>query len=335
MLPRGDREIESASEMHSAVELTRELVRVDTINPPGSEARVARLLGDRLESAGFDVSPHELAPGRASLVARRPGRDGDAPALCLTAHLDTVPLGAATWEHEPLAGEIDGDRLYGRGTSDMKGGLAAIVVAAERLARTGRGRRGLELVLCAGEETGCDGALALVRSRRLGTAGAVLVAEPTSNYPCVAHKGVVWLRASTEGTTAHGSMPHLGRNAIYPLARGVAALEELRFDIGPHELLGEPTLNVGTISGGSNINSVADRAEAGIDVRTVPGLTGDAVARRVADAMGGDVGVEIDLALEPVDTDPSDPWVQEVFGVMEPLIDEPPQPRGLAYFTDA
>src|SRR5919199_523207 len=259
MLPRGDREIESASEMHSAVELTRELVRVDTINPPGSEARVARLLGDRLESAGFDVNPHELAPGRASLVARRPGRDGDAPALCLTAHLDTVPLGAATWEHEPLAGEIDGDRLYGRGTSDMKGGLAAIVVAAERLARTGRGRRGL----------------ALVRSHRLGTAGAVLVAEPTSNYPCVAHKGVVWLRASRQGTTAHGSMPHLGNNAIYPLARGVAALEELRFDIGPHELLGEPTLNVGTISGGSNINSVADRAEAGIDVRTVPGLTGD------------------------------------------------------------
>jgi succinyl-diaminopimelate desuccinylase len=320
--------------VNDAVELTRELVRIDTVNPPGNEARAATLVGARLEGAGFDVMPHDLEPGRTSLVARLPGRD-DAAALCFTAHLDTVPFGGARWEHDPLAGEVDGDRLYGRGSSDMKSGLAAIVVAAESVARAGRGARGLELVLCAGEETGCDGALALARSGVLGEVGAVLVAEPTSNYPCVAHKGVVWLRAMTEGTTAHGSMPHVGRNAIFPLARAVLALEDLTFDVPAHELLGEPTLSLGTISGGLNINSVPDRATAGIDVRTVPGLAREEVARRVAGAMGREVRVETLLALDPIDTDPGDSWVAEVFGVMEPVTGERPVPRGLAYFTDA
>ena len=127
-----------------------------------------------------------------------------------------MPLGRADWSRDAFAAEIDGDRLYGRGTSDMKGGTAAIVVAAERVAALGEGAAGLELVLCAGEETGCEGALALAQaSGALGQAGAVLVAEPTTNHPCVAHKGVVWADAVARGKTAHGSMPHLGENAIY------------------------------------------------------------------------------------------------------------------------
>jgi succinyl-diaminopimelate desuccinylase len=130
-------------------------------------------------------------------------------------------------------------------------------------------------------------------------------------------------------------MPHLGRNAIYPLARALGALEELRFDVPAHDVLGEPTLNLGTLSGGLNINSVPDRATAGIDVRTVPGLDGDAVRRAVADALGSEVRVETELALDAIDTDAADPWVEQVFGVMETLIDERPEPRGLAYFTDA
>jgi succinyl-diaminopimelate desuccinylase len=320
------------------VELTRELVRTETINPPGDEARAAGILGERLEAAGLEVVAHELdgAATRTSLVARWPGR-GDAPALCLTGHLDTVPLGGSDWARDPLGGEVDGDRLHGRGASDMKGGVAAIVVAAERLAALGRGRAGLELVLCAGEETGCDGALALARSgNALGDAGALLVAEPTTNYPCVAHKGVVWLDALAEGRTAHGSMPHLGDNAIHKLARAIVRLEDFAFDADAHPLLGAPTLNVGTVSGGLNINSVPDRARAGLDVRTVPGLDGDAVVAQVAAAAGDEVRIEPRLALDPVDTDPDDDWVREVFEVMAPLVGESGiEPRGLAYFTDA
>jgi succinyl-diaminopimelate desuccinylase len=320
--------------MSAVLDLTRELVRTETINPPGDESRAADVVGARLEEAGLEVRRHPLAQGRDSLVARWPG-SGARPALCLTAHLDTVPLGRARWEHEPLAAEVDDGRVYGRGTSDMKGGLAAIVTATERIAALGRGEAGLELVLCAGEETGCEGARALAEAGVLGDVGAVLVAEPTSNYPCIAHKGVVWIDAATSGRSAHGSMPQLGDNAVYKLARAISALEGFDFGGPEHELLGTPTLSVGTVAGGVNINSVPDGAVAGVDVRVVPGLDGDQVIARLGELLGEDVRLERRLDLPAVATDPGDGWVTEVYEVMEPLIGERPEPRGLAYFTDA
>jgi succinyl-diaminopimelate desuccinylase len=308
-------------------DLALELVRLDTVNPPGREAPAADLLAGRLEAAGLDVRRHEHAPGRTSLVARWEG-SGDRPALCLTGHLDTVPLGGAPWSAEPF-GELRDGRLYGRGASDMKAGVAAIVVAAERVAALGRGEAGLELVLCAGEETGCEGARHLAASGALGRCGAVLVAEPTGGVPHVAHKGVLWVRATTEGVSAHGSAPHQGRNAIYPLTAAVGALQGLKLEAPAHPLLGEPTVSVGTIAGGTNVNVVPDRAEARIDVRTVPGMTG------VLDALRAAVGPEVELEpwvdLAPVVTDPDDPWVRSVFEVAG----GDPEPRGLAYFTDA
>ncbi len=314
------------------VELTQELIRTRTVNPPGDEAEAASLLAARLEAAGLEVTSHEFARGRTSLIARtRTG--GERPALCLTGHLDTVPLGKADWSRDAFAAEIDGDRLYGRGTSDMKGGTAAIVVAAERLAALGEGAAGLELVLCAGEETGCEGALALTGS--LGRCGAVLVAEPTTNYPCVAHKGVVWADAVARGRTAHGSMPHLGENAVYALARAVLRLEDFALEADEHALLGLPTVSVGTFSGGININSVPDHATAGIDVRTVPRMSGDAVLAALRERLGDEVELEPRVVLDPIDTNPDDEWVRSVFEVMAPLIGETPEPRGLAYFTDA
>jgi len=317
------------------VALARELVRIDTINPPGHEGRAAVVLAKRLEAAGLDVAAHELEQGRTNLVARWPGRD-DAPALCLTGHLDTVPLGRAEWERDPLEAQIDGDRLYGRGSSDMKGGVAAITVAAERVAALGRGRAGLELVFTLGEETGCTGALALAQDGgALGRAGAMLVAEPTTNEACVAHKGVVWLDLVADGRTAHGSMPHLGDNAIHKLARAITRLDGFRFDVAPHELLGEPTLNIGTATGGININSVPDRATAGLDVRTVPALSADDVAAQLAAAAGDEVRLDTRLALDAVDTAPDDPWVRQVFDVMGAVAGTDATPRGLAYFTDA
>jgi succinyl-diaminopimelate desuccinylase len=306
-----------------AVDLALELIRLDTINPPGREAAAADLLSGRLETAGLEVNHHEHAPGRTSLVARLPG---PGPALCLTGHLDTVPLGGAPWSVEPF-GELRDGRLYGRGSSDMKAGVAAIVVAAERVAAMGRGEAGLELVLCAGEETGCEGARHLAESGALGRAGAVLVAEPTGGVPHVAHKGVLWVRASTEGVSAHGSSPQLGRNAIYPLAAAVAALAEVTLEAPEHPLLGAPTLNVGTISGGTVVNVVPDRAEARIDIRTVPGMSSEAILAELAAVAGAEIALEPLIDLAPVATDPDDPWVRSLLGGAEPA--------GLAYFTDA
>ena len=321
--------------MSAVVELTRALVQTETINPPGNEAAAARLVGERLGAAGFAIDAYELGPDRTGLVARSPG-SGDRPALCMTAHLDTVPLGRAEWSRDPLAAEVDGDLLYGRGSSDMKGGLAAIVVAAERVAALGTGEARLELVLCAGEETGCEGALQIAETDgALGRAGALLVAEPTSNYPCTAHKGVVWLDAHASGRTSHGSMPELGDNAVYKLARAIGRLESFAFEPVGHELLGDPTLSVGTVTGGMNINSVPDAASAGIDIRTVPGLGEDEAIEAVAELLGDEVRLSERVKLPPVVTDPEDPWVAEVYDVMTPLIGELPEPRGLAYFTDA
>jgi succinyl-diaminopimelate desuccinylase len=315
----------------SAVDLALELIRLDTVNPPGNEGIVADLLGGRLAAAGFEVAVHEHTAGRPNLIARLPGSDPERPALCMTGHMDTVPLGGAPWSVEPF-GALDDGRLHGRGASDMKGGVAAIVLAAERVAALGRGEAGLELVLTAAEETGCEGARFLAgRPDLLGRVGAVLVAEPTGGVPHVGHKGVLFARATTEGVSAHGSAPHLGRNAIYPLARAITALAELTLDAEPHPVLGEPTLNVGTIAGGSGVNLVPDRAEAQIDVRTVPGLTGERVLAQLADAVGPDVALEAWIDLAPVITDPGDRWLQSVFAVAGGAV----EPRGVAYFTDA
>src|SRR5207237_10341154 len=129
-------------------------------------------------------------------------------------------------------------------------------------------RRGLSLVLVAGEGTGCEGAAHLARTPgALGRAGALLVGEPTGNRPVIGHKGALWLRARVRGVTAHGSMPDRGVNAVYKAAQAVLALSSFRFDVPPDALLGAPTLNGGTIKGGLNVNSVPAEAVIGIELR--------------------------------------------------------------------
>jgi succinyl-diaminopimelate desuccinylase len=169
----------------------------------------------------------------------------------------------------------------------------------------------------------------------LGRAGAIVVAEPTSNYPFVGHKGAFWLRATTCGVTAHGSMPEQGDNAIYKAARAVAKLEGFRFPTPAHGLMGQSTLNVGTITGGLNINSVPDRASLGIDIRTVPTTDHDALLATLTALLGPEVTLERMMDLESVYTEPEQPWVQSVFEVMTPILGARPVPRTATYFTDA
>ncbi len=318
-----------------AVELTRQIVRMNTINPPGNEERCARHLGALLENAGFRVAYHQLSSKRASLVATIGGSGEKAP-LCFTGHIDTVPLGAAKWKMDPFAADTDAGKLYGRGTSDMKSGVAAFVVACVNLSGKLERSPGLELVITAGEETGCQGAFHLAqKSGALGRAGAVVVGEPTSNYPFVGHKGAFWLNARTRGVTAHGSLPEKGVNAVFKAARAVAVLENFRFANPPHPLMGQATLNVGTIRGGLNINSVPDEAVIGIDIRTVPGVRHAQLKAELGRQLGADVELETLLDLENVYTAPDDPWVQEVFELMRPILGSRPEPRAATYFTDA
>jgi succinyl-diaminopimelate desuccinylase len=317
-----------------AVSLTQALVRMNTINPPGREEPCARHLGALLESAGFAVRYHSYGEGRVSVIATV-GGNASKPPLCLTGHIDTVPLGAAPWRMDPFAGDTDAGNLYGRGTSDMKCGVAAFTIAALGMAKRLSGTAGLTLVITAGEETGCEGAFHLYRDGVLGNAGAVVVAEPTSNYPFVGHKGALWLKARTNGVTAHGSMPEKGINAVYKAAHALNKLEAFRFPNPPHGLMGQATLNVGTFHGGLNINSVPDRAEIGIDIRTVPTVDHKELIRLLAQQLGPEVELEPLMDLEAVYTEPQDPWMQSVFDVMGPILGEKPVPRVATYFTDA
>lgn len=317
-----------------AVTLTRDLIRFDTVNPPGNERPCAEHLGRLLQDAGFAVSYHDLAPGRASLIARVGG--GEKPPLCFTGHIDTVPLGAMPWSKDPFAADVEGDRLYGRGASDMKGGVAAFVFAMIDLMPGLAEGPGVELVITAGEETGCEGAFHLAGlGDALGRAGAVVVAEPSANYPYVGHKGALWLKARSRGVTAHGSMPERGVNAIHKAARAITKLEDFDFNVARHAVLGKPTLNVGTVHGGMNVNSVPDQADIGIDIRTIPGQDHGGVRASLESYLGDDVEIDATVDVEAVWTDPADAWVKEVFAVMAPLLGEAPETRGATYFTDA
>ncbi len=254
----------------AVIDLTRELIRMPSVNPPGNERPLAEKLAARLQSAGLHVELIPFGQDRSNLVARL-GGDGRTP-LCLSGHLDTVPLGEQPWTADPFAAEIQEGRLYGRGASDMKGGVAAIVVAVERLAGlSAQERPDLVVIFTAGEETGCEGAAFLRRSGRLPEAGALVVAEPTANRPCLGHRGLLWLRARTQGKAAHGSAPELGVNAIVPMAQAICRLADAGIPAGRHDLLGQASVNIGTIQGGAGINFVPEHCEVGIDIRTVPG----------------------------------------------------------------
>jgi succinyl-diaminopimelate desuccinylase len=293
----------------------------------GAERDCAQFAARMLEECGFDVRKHEFAEGRTSVVARLGASDRKAP-LCLTGHLDVVPLGASAWAKDPFSGEADGDRLYGRGTSDMKSGVAAMLLAARSFSKKLSNTPGVVLVLTAAEEGGCIGSRHLAQTQLLGAAGAMVVGEPTSNYPLVGHKGSIKFYAKFKGVSAHGSMPELGDNAIYKAADAVAKLKSFAFGAAKHPVMGLPTMNVGTIEGGSGVNLVPDVARIGVDIRTVPGMDHEGVLRKIASVVDGEVEVFSDLP--PVWTEPQNDWVRRVFEICKAH-----EPRTATYMTDA
>ena len=317
-----------------AVALTRELLRFDTVNPPGQERDCARMAGKLLQDAGFSVEYFEYEEGRTSVIARAGGKEGKAP-LCLTGHLDVVPLGTRPWSKDPFAGETDGGKLYGRGSSDMKAGIAAILLAALGFSKKLNNTAGIVLVLTAAEEGGCVGSKHLAALPKLmGKAGAIVVGEPTSNYPMVGHKGSIKFHAAFKGVSAHGSMPQLGVNAIYKAAKAIQKLEEFQFGVKQHPVMGLPTMNVGTVEGGSGVNLVPDLAKIGVDIRTVPGTDHEVLLSRLKTLLE-DAELQVFANSNAVWTEPDDEWVQRVFGICKPILGEAPEARAMPYMTDA
>ncbi len=222
----------------ATVELLSELIRLDTVNPPGNEAAAQELLAARLADAGFECTLLAAEPGRPNLVARLPG-EASGQTLCLLGHVDTVPADASEWTFDPWSGEVVGGEIRGRGAQDMKGQVAAEVAAATALAGNGwRPARGeLKLVLTADEEMGaaagaqwlCDEHPEAVRADLVVNegGGAAFELDGRRFYTlCVGEKGVnrFWLRA--RGTAGHASVPALGDNALLRLAPAIARLRE-------------------------------------------------------------------------------------------------------------
>ena len=259
------------------VVLLRDLVATDSVNPslvPGArgEQEVARRLADEMAAIGLQVHVTEVEPGRPNVVGvlegREPGR-----ALMLCGHTDTVGVAGM---HRPFAADIREGRLYGRGSQDMKGGLAAMVGAARALVEGGGIDAGRLIVAAVvDEEHESRGADALVTTWR---ADGAVVAEPTALDIAVAHKGFQWVTIETRGRAAHGSRPQEGRDAILRMGRVLARLEALdaRLQRGrSHPTLGPASLHASVIEGGHELSSYPVRAWLQFERRTLPGETAD------------------------------------------------------------
>lgn len=280
------RRLAAAIDREELVEVARQLIRARTVNPPGEEYRAAEVAAAWLGRHGFRLERLEARAGRTNLLAVLEGPE-PGPALLWCGHLDVVPAGEeGEWTRPPFAGEVEGGRLYGRGAVDMKGPIAAALVAAAALRRCGGPRRGrLVFALVADEEAmGGLGARFLVEQGRLRADGAIL-GEPTHLHLVRAQRGAVWARIRFHGRSAHGSAPHLGSNAIVAAARFVLALQERVWDAF-HPLLGPPTASVGTIRGGDRVNRVAGWCEVEVDRRTLPGETEASVREELEHLLG-------------------------------------------------
>jgi succinyl-diaminopimelate desuccinylase len=324
------------SSIPDVVDLSRALIAMDTINPPGNEQQCCSYLADILEDGGFDVKVSEFADGRSNLVARIGQQDDGALPICFTGHVDTVPLGAEPWTIDPFSGEIRDGKIYGRGSTDMKAGVAAMAVAALRKAAAISVSPGVVLVFTGGEETGCDGAKALCNDPELlGNAGAIVVGEPTSNLPLVGHKGALWLHAISRGVTAHGSTPELGVNAVYAACRAVGKVADFGFNVPPHDIIGSPSINVGRIHGGINVNSVPDHAEFDIDIRTIPSQDHKEIRAHLESYLEGDVELQTSVDVGSIISDDTHPWIQNIFDGITPILGARPDVKTAKYFTDA
>ncbi|MGH2698666.1 MAG: M20 family metallopeptidase [Actinomycetota bacterium] len=249
-----------------------ELVRARSENPPGDEAAAGALIASYCKDLGLSVEVHEAEPGRPNVVARM--GSGEGPRLTYCSHIDVVPAGnLALWERDPFSAHVADGVMHGRGTADAKGPCAAALEAVALLLDANVQLEGtLELAFVSDEEAmGFKGAGWLV-GRGIVRPDMAIVGEPTSLNLVRAQRGANWIRITTHGLAGHGSAPERGRNAIEYMSEVIRQLPDTVPDV-THEILGGPSLNVGTISGGEKVNIIPASCSIEVDRRSVPGET--------------------------------------------------------------
>jgi acetylornithine deacetylase len=255
------------------IELLSELVAIDSINPdlvPGAagEAEIARYVARWMEQAGMEATLDEAAPGRFSAIGVARGTGGGR-SIMLNAHMDTVGVAGMENPHTP---RIDGNRLYGRGSYDMKGSLTAILLAGA-LIRQLKLRGDIIVTAVCDEEYASIGATSVLKR---WTADAAIVTEPTGLDVCIGHKGFLWFEVQSHGVAAHGSKPDLGVDAIAKMGSVLTGIEELDAQLQAHPrhaLLGSGSVHASLITGGQERSSYPEQCSLSVERRTVPGET--------------------------------------------------------------
>jgi acetylornithine deacetylase len=337
--------------LDAVTRLASDLVAIPSVNPMGRplsgpgvlEAGMTEYLEGYFRSLGLAVELQPVAPGRANVLARYEA-PGARCTLLFDAHQDTVPVDGMTIE--PFVPIIEGDRLQGRGACDIKGGMAAMLVAFARLVRERpAGSASVVMACTVDEEFTHLGSSRLAAGPRL--ADLAIVAEPTRLDLVNTHKGAIRWKVRTRGVACHSSTPHLGDNAIYRMARVIEALAEHARELGaerPDPVLGPPSLSVGRIEGGQSVNIVPDMCEIEVDRRVIPGEVPaearDRAQAAVAARLGGLDRVEflppwVNMpALAPADP-ATDPYLEPVREAITKVRGLRPEVGGVPFGTDA
>lgn len=325
------------------VALLRALIRTDSRNPslvPGApgEGAVARVLADTLDRWGLDVRLQDVSEGRANVIAVLRGQSS-ARSLMFNGHLDVVGIEGMT--HPPFEALEREGRIYGRGASDMKGGVAAMCAAAARM--KGRLRGDIVIAAVVDEEWQSLGTSALIASGIRPT--AAIVTEPTRLAIMPAHKGFVWLQVTVHGRAAHGSRWDIGVDAIRHAGLLLAELDRIDNEQLPrrqHALLGRASLHASTIEGGLGLSTYPDRCVVRIERRTIPGESLDAAREEIqaacdrARARRPELHAEVEvLFAQPPSDVPLDAPICTALASALQAHDLPVAPIGMSAWTDA
>lgn len=255
----------------SNVEFLQSLITIDSTNPPGNEAAVTELFKTRCEQNDVPYEITDLGNNRNNFSVTLTAKDNTEDKLLLSGHTDTVKIGAQQWQFYPFAATINNGKLYGRGTTDMKSGLAALYLALESLYKEGfTPTKNIEFLATAGEEVDSIGAEHYVASTNMDNIKAIIIAEPTSEKVVVGHKGALWIEVTLTGKTAHGAMPEQGINAIEGMNKVLNLVDELKEEwLEEQAPLGKSSISANLISGGIQTNVIPDSCTLNVDIRSV------------------------------------------------------------------
>jgi succinyl-diaminopimelate desuccinylase len=320
------------------VDLARQLIRIPTENPPGDEMALVELVSQCLEESGCEVRHHDSPAGRPNVIARL---GSGSRRLIWCGHMDVVPAGdRSQWTMDPFGGTLADGRVWGRGACDMKGGIAAMLGAVRALAKSQTELEGvLEIHLVSDEETMSAHGAAHLAGLGLTRADGCIVGEPTNLRLGIAERGALWLRVRCSGAAAHGSMPELGESAI----RGISEfVRRLAAPDREHPLVGHATVNVGTIAGGTKINTVPDACVIEVDRRTLPGEDMSEVlayVTKLTDEIRAErprltFKVSVISYAPPFETDPACDIAQVLTASANAITGRPVDQFGLTGFTD-